>query len=251
MRLGDKVARILGEQNRSKRWLSGLVKLTPTAVSNIIKGADTSYAVAERISRVLHVDAGWLIDDAADWPPPASEGFSGIPDSELIETLGARLSRAGATHKELLDEARSLLDAKKRGQRPPDYGDRASRLMERLCASRPIYFGLLECLVETGKRIHELDDLVYQLVGIRLNWVSPSEEVAAGMVLRRVKDRYAEAEALWPSVVNDEVSQSVVADAATPIPRDRSLPRHSQASSATIRRPKRQGTKPRRPRRPK
>jgi len=201
----EKAKRLLKGKNASE--LSRAVHLPPSAIGAAVsKGNLPKADKAVKIARALGVSADWLFDDLAEWPPPVT-GFGGAPDAELVQLLEARINRSKAMYLDLLKEAKQILDSKKSGVRPADYGDRLTNLMGRHCSVRPVYFGLLECLVETGNRIAEVDDIFQQILGIRLNWVSPEERAASQTVLERVRHRYAEAEAPWPSILHAEPAQ--------------------------------------------
>lgn len=90
MTFGEKVARLLSEQQRTQRWLAREVKTSPNTISKVANGGDTSYRTALRIARVLEVDANWLLDDNMDWPPTVRPSLANVGPQELVAELARR-----------------------------------------------------------------------------------------------------------------------------------------------------------------
>jgi transcriptional regulator with XRE-family HTH domain len=93
----------------------------PTVLNNYInRGSEPMAKAAWRLAVALDVPADWLLDDEADFPPPARAAAAGATTEQLAAELGRRLGGVGAVmlaklyRAEKIDwlaAARELLDA--------------------------------------------------------------------------------------------------------------------------------------------
>lgn len=90
MTFGAKVARFLSERQRTQRWLARKVFTSPNTISKVVNGGNTSYRTAQKVARVLEVDANWLLDDRLEWPPPLQPSLANIGQQELVAELARR-----------------------------------------------------------------------------------------------------------------------------------------------------------------
>jgi transcriptional regulator with XRE-family HTH domain len=90
MTLAEKVAYLLKEQRRSKRWLAGQVGLTHPSIIKILMGGDTSYRIAFKLAAKLGVRAGWLINDAEELPPEKELDARNLSNSQMMDELWRR-----------------------------------------------------------------------------------------------------------------------------------------------------------------
>jgi len=70
MNFTEKLSRLTAD--RSKSEVARAASLSATTISNYIaRGSLPRYDIAVRIARAVGVSVEWMLDDAADFPPPA------------------------------------------------------------------------------------------------------------------------------------------------------------------------------------
>lgn len=80
--IGQKLERLLASQHVSQAAFARRVGVSPATMNDYIRrGAEPMSSIAFRMAGMLRVSADWLLDDAADFPPPA------IPDPDAAEQL--------------------------------------------------------------------------------------------------------------------------------------------------------------------
>ena len=69
MKFADKLSQLTADDNKAR--LSRAAGLPPNAINDYInKGHRPGIDNALALAKVLRVPLEWLVDDAAEWPPP-------------------------------------------------------------------------------------------------------------------------------------------------------------------------------------
>lgn len=92
MNITEKLRRLTEDQN--KAGVARKAGLKPTQLNDYTsKGFKPRYDIALRIGRALGVSIEWLLDDSADWPPPALDANKSlifIEDDKLMAEVARR-----------------------------------------------------------------------------------------------------------------------------------------------------------------
>lgn len=104
MKLAEKCQRL--RRGQSLRDIATAVSCSPENIRSILSGeSEPKLQLGMRLADHLGVPLDWLADDAADWPPPASQ------DERIIDTVRAAMATAvdlPADERELLRSYRAL-----------------------------------------------------------------------------------------------------------------------------------------------
>ena len=101
MRFGLKISQLRGD--RSPEWVASRVNCSGGTIRRYENGEQqASAANAFDLARLFGVSVDWLLDDAADWPPPPTEKQAA---TAVVERMLAGAGLAG----ELNEEERELV----------------------------------------------------------------------------------------------------------------------------------------------
>jgi transcriptional regulator with XRE-family HTH domain len=97
MELRDKLQRL--RDGRSYRQIAAAIGCSAESVRRWLDGdAEPSFTRGVAMARLLGVDAAWLADDSADWPPPPAEDDRIV--AAVREAMAARRSPEDLTARE-------------------------------------------------------------------------------------------------------------------------------------------------------
>lgn len=93
-----KLRRCMDEHQCSPSWVADQLGVSHTTVARWLSGEvgrEPSWSQGQRLAELFQVDAGWLFDDAAEWPPRPS-GQSQM--SAVVDAVNARRTEAERGH---------------------------------------------------------------------------------------------------------------------------------------------------------